>query len=131
VSIPPDWIASEFVAEGEGLWFKGDPLRSEVSFSLLRYTPLAELSRGGTVKTQGKATVAGVAAERYAIETTDPDRLEKGVVVVFPRVGPGGSTALAGFAAAEKWDQYEKTIEQIIACVRVGGPNAAKGKGKD
>jgi len=122
VSVPPDWTASEFSAEDEGLWYQGDPLRPEVSFSLLRDTPFAELSRGGAVKDKSATTIGGAAAERFVVDAARPDRPEKGIVVVFQRrKGLSSSTALACFAAAGKWDQYEKTFQQILACVRVGG----------
>jgi len=119
VSFPPDWKSSSLAAADEGLWCLGAALSPVASFSVVRDTPIEEIARG-IVRPDGKTRLGATECERYSVERQRGERLEKGVLVVVPRgTAVGGSLTLAGFAPADKWEQYGPLLTQILSCVRL------------
>jgi hypothetical protein len=120
ISVPPDWIASEFSAVDEGLWYRGSALLPEASISIVRNATFAELSRGGDTKGGMNTTIGRVPAECCFVETSTTTGPEKGMVVMFkPQGTDGPSVALVCFASAASWDQYERVFWKVLASVHI------------
>jgi membrane-associated protease RseP (regulator of RpoE activity) len=129
ISVPPDWIASEFAAADEGLWYRGSALLPEASIGIVRDTPFTELSRGGVTKNGINTTIGRVPAECCFVETSTATGPEKGMVVMLkPHGADGASLALVCFASAALWDQYEGVFRKVLACLHIRGAGGAESK---
>jgi hypothetical protein len=119
LSVPPDWKASDLAAADEGLWCKGPVLSPNAAFSLVRDTPLDELSRGGKLQREGELRLGRLSGQRYTVEVQRGERPEKGLIVIVKLAGAtNGTVALTGFAPATEWETYRPLLEQMLACVR-------------
>jgi hypothetical protein len=119
ISLPPDWIASQYTAGDEGHWYVGDALLPDASFSLRRDASREELFRGGTVVGKSQRGEGLDEVDIYTLDVSLGTRSERGIVVVYRRPAADGSTpTLSGFASSDRWNTYGPTFDRMLSAVR-------------